>query len=51
MSFLTTFRSIVMTSGFGSVSTVTVFLGLLYSEDEGTTIVRNAGNYLPVERA
>jgi hypothetical protein len=48
--FLTIFRGMVMPSGFGSVIPVTILLGLLYSEDEGTTIVRNVGNYIPVDR-
>lgn len=49
--FLTTFWGTVVTSCFGSVSPVPVLLGLLDSEDEGTTIVRNVCNYLPVDRA
>jgi hypothetical protein len=49
--FLTKLLGIVMPSSFGSVSPVTVLLGLLCSEDDGTIIVRNVGNYSPVDSA
>jgi hypothetical protein len=38
-----------MPSGFVSINPITIFLGLLDSEDEGNTIVRNVGNDLPVD--